>query len=187
MTTLSLCCSFQLEARALKDYNRGRSYLASMANKSRVPVLKDVSEATQCCIRELRVASTGTLTSADTGRTFFWWVTVALSLRSASLPLIDLSQKSTCVSVHCLFMFTFGYLLIIIRVSFYPGVLRLYCFSHLLKSYTFLWNWQYLVNKYMREIWLNAIQNITVYFCIWSCSFYSHLQSWKLIIWITAC
>lgn len=35
---------------AVKDYNRGRSYLSDMATKSHVPVFDDIDEAIQCCI-----------------------------------------------------------------------------------------------------------------------------------------
>ncbi len=35
----------QLSARAVRDYNRGRAYLASIANKNRVPVYTNISDA----------------------------------------------------------------------------------------------------------------------------------------------
>ena len=41
----------ELSARAVKDYNRGRAYLTSMANKSRVPVYSTVAAATSTAIQ----------------------------------------------------------------------------------------------------------------------------------------
>lgn len=35
----------QLSARAIKDYNRGRAYLASVANKNRVPIYTNIPDA----------------------------------------------------------------------------------------------------------------------------------------------
>nr|XP_046914773.1 uncharacterized protein LOC124495438 isoform X2 [Dermatophagoides farinae]XP_046914774.1 uncharacterized protein LOC124495438 isoform X2 [Dermatophagoides farinae] len=40
----------KLSPMAVKDYNRGRSYLSDMATKSHVPVFDDIDEAIQCCI-----------------------------------------------------------------------------------------------------------------------------------------
>ena len=41
----------ELSARAVKDYNRGRAYLTSMANKSRVSVYSTVAAATSSAIQ----------------------------------------------------------------------------------------------------------------------------------------
>ncbi|KAF7494382.1 hypothetical protein SSS_04341 [Sarcoptes scabiei] len=40
----------KLSSTAIKDYNRGRSYLSDMATKSHVPVFEDLDEAVKCCI-----------------------------------------------------------------------------------------------------------------------------------------
>ncbi|KAH9419367.1 hypothetical protein DERP_005878 [Dermatophagoides pteronyssinus] len=40
----------KLSPMAIKDYNRGRSYLSDMATKSHVPVFDDIDEAIECCI-----------------------------------------------------------------------------------------------------------------------------------------
>lgn len=44
----------KLSQRALKDYNRGRTYLANIANKSRVPIFTNVSDTAMCAVYLLR-------------------------------------------------------------------------------------------------------------------------------------
>ena len=44
----------QLTTKAIRDYNRARSYLTCVANKNRVPVFADISEATLCCVYKLK-------------------------------------------------------------------------------------------------------------------------------------
>ena len=39
-----------LTKHALKDYNRGRSYLSDIANREGVPVFDNVTEAVQCVV-----------------------------------------------------------------------------------------------------------------------------------------
>ena len=44
----------QLSARAVKDYNRGRAYLASVANKNRIPVYTNISDAVHRAVHLVR-------------------------------------------------------------------------------------------------------------------------------------
>ena len=39
-----------LSVNALKDYNRGRSYLSDFANREAIPVFDNVEEALQCVV-----------------------------------------------------------------------------------------------------------------------------------------
>lgn len=50
----SFICPLQLTTKAIRDYNRARSYLTCVANKNRVPVFADISEATLCCVYKLK-------------------------------------------------------------------------------------------------------------------------------------
>lgn len=43
-----------LTPRAVKDYNRARAYLTSLANKNKIPVHSDIKEAVLCSIDQLR-------------------------------------------------------------------------------------------------------------------------------------
>ena len=43
-----------LSKAALKDYNRGRSYLSDIANREGVPVFEEISEAVECLLRKAR-------------------------------------------------------------------------------------------------------------------------------------
>ena len=40
----------RLSVSALKDYNRGRSYLSDIANREAIPVFDNVEEALQCVV-----------------------------------------------------------------------------------------------------------------------------------------
>lgn len=42
-----------LSTDAIKDYNRGRSYLSDLATKMGVPVFSDINESIQCCIEKI--------------------------------------------------------------------------------------------------------------------------------------
>jgi raw len=42
----------QLSKQAIKDYNRGRMYLADLANRDGVPVFENISEAMQCVVNK---------------------------------------------------------------------------------------------------------------------------------------
>ena len=42
--------SFQLSQQAVKDYNRGRAYLSSIANKCRVPIFSSVTDAVHSAV-----------------------------------------------------------------------------------------------------------------------------------------
>ena len=44
----------QLTEKAIKDYNRARSYLSSIANKNRTPIFSNIAEAVMCCIYKLK-------------------------------------------------------------------------------------------------------------------------------------
>ncbi len=44
----------QLSERALRDYNRGRAYLASIANKSHVPTFTNIADATLCAVYKVK-------------------------------------------------------------------------------------------------------------------------------------
>ena len=39
-----------LSVSALKDYNRGRSYLSDIANREAIPVFDNIEEALQCVV-----------------------------------------------------------------------------------------------------------------------------------------
>ena len=43
-----------LSKAALKDYNRGRSYLSDFANREGVPVFEEIREAVECVLRKCR-------------------------------------------------------------------------------------------------------------------------------------
>ena len=40
--------------QALKDYNRGRSYLSDIANREGVPVFENISEALDCVVQKCK-------------------------------------------------------------------------------------------------------------------------------------
>ncbi|XP_041481634.1 uncharacterized protein LOC121428834 isoform X2 [Lytechinus variegatus] len=44
----------ELTPRAVKDYNRGRQYLADVASRERVPIFNDVEEATHALVERIR-------------------------------------------------------------------------------------------------------------------------------------
>ena len=44
----------RLSKAALKDYNRGRSYLSDFANREGVPVFEEVREAVECVVRKCK-------------------------------------------------------------------------------------------------------------------------------------
>ena len=46
-----------LTKTALKDYNRGRSYLSDIANREGVPVFDNVAEAVQCVVDKCKSVS----------------------------------------------------------------------------------------------------------------------------------
>ncbi|KAG0722549.1 hypothetical protein GWK47_044311 [Chionoecetes opilio] len=48
LTESSLVDGEQLSRQALKDYNRGRSYLTDQANRDQIPVFSDIQEAVEC-------------------------------------------------------------------------------------------------------------------------------------------
>lgn len=48
--TTSSSCLLQLSRHALKDYNRGRSYLTDQAKKDGIPVFSDIQEAVDCAV-----------------------------------------------------------------------------------------------------------------------------------------
>lgn len=43
-----------LSKTALKDYNRGRTYLSDIANREGVPVFDNVAEALQCVVEKCK-------------------------------------------------------------------------------------------------------------------------------------
>ena len=47
---------FQLTDLAIKDYNRGRTYLMDLANRERVPVFEDIEEAVLCVVQKIKEA-----------------------------------------------------------------------------------------------------------------------------------
>ncbi|KAK4301738.1 hypothetical protein Pmani_026134 [Petrolisthes manimaculis] len=53
LTEDSLVNGEQLSRLALKDYNRGRSYLTDQANKDGIPVFSDTQEAVECAINKV--------------------------------------------------------------------------------------------------------------------------------------
>ena len=44
----------KLTKQAVKDYNRGRSYLSDFANREGVPVFDEIQEALECVISKCR-------------------------------------------------------------------------------------------------------------------------------------
>ena len=46
--------SCQLSPKAVKDYNRPRAYLSTIASKNRVPIFSDIAEAALCCVYKLK-------------------------------------------------------------------------------------------------------------------------------------
>ncbi|MPC67544.1 hypothetical protein E2C01_061721 [Portunus trituberculatus] len=50
LTEDSLVDGEQLSRQALKDYNRGRSYLTDQASKDGIPVFSDIQEAVECAV-----------------------------------------------------------------------------------------------------------------------------------------
>jgi len=46
-----------LTKQALKDYNRGRSYLSDIANREGVPVFDNVTEAVQCVVDKCKTVA----------------------------------------------------------------------------------------------------------------------------------
>ena len=44
----------RLSKAALKDYNRGRSYLSDFANREGVPVFEEIKEAVECVLRKCK-------------------------------------------------------------------------------------------------------------------------------------
>jgi hypothetical protein len=51
----------QLSKQAIKDYNRGRMYLADLANRDGVPVFENISEAMQCVVNKCLARWAGAL------------------------------------------------------------------------------------------------------------------------------
>lgn len=45
---------FQLTPAAIKDYNRGRSYLIDLAKRQDVPVFSDLTQTLECAIEKLK-------------------------------------------------------------------------------------------------------------------------------------
>ena len=45
---------FQLTDYAVKDYNRARAYLCDLANRDKIPVFDDVTEAVNCAVATLK-------------------------------------------------------------------------------------------------------------------------------------
>lgn len=45
---------FQLTPAAIKDYNRGRSYLIDLARRQEVPVFNDLKQAAECAIEKVK-------------------------------------------------------------------------------------------------------------------------------------
>lgn len=45
----------QLTAAAVKDYNRGRSYLSDLAKRQDVPVFNDLKQAVECAIEKVKL------------------------------------------------------------------------------------------------------------------------------------
>merc|ERR1712018_412394 len=43
-----------LSPQALKDYNRGRKYLSDIANREKVPVFENISEALDCVVQKCK-------------------------------------------------------------------------------------------------------------------------------------
>lgn len=46
--------SFQLTKAAVKDYNRGRTYLMDLAKRQEIPVFDDLKKATKCAIEKVK-------------------------------------------------------------------------------------------------------------------------------------
>lgn len=44
----------QLTPAAIKDYNRGRSYLSDLAKRQGVPVFVDLRQALECTVEKVR-------------------------------------------------------------------------------------------------------------------------------------
>lgn len=53
---------FQLTPAAIKDYNRGRSYLIDLARRQDVPVFSDVKQAVECAIEKVKQCNCRTST-----------------------------------------------------------------------------------------------------------------------------
>lgn len=53
MSTFSLF--LQLTPAAVKDYNRGRSYLIDLAKRQDVPVYNDLKQAVDCAIEKVKL------------------------------------------------------------------------------------------------------------------------------------
>lgn len=49
-----LSFQFQLTPTAVKDYNRGRSYLIDLARRQEVPVFSDFKQAAECAIEKVK-------------------------------------------------------------------------------------------------------------------------------------
>lgn len=45
---------FQLTPAAIKDYNRGRSYLIDLAKRQDVPVFNDLTQTVVCAIEKIK-------------------------------------------------------------------------------------------------------------------------------------
>jgi len=45
---------FQLTVAAIKDYNRGRSYLIDLAKRQGVPVFTDIRAALECTVAKVK-------------------------------------------------------------------------------------------------------------------------------------
>lgn len=54
---------FQLTAAAVKDYNRGRSYLIDLARRQDVPVFNDLKQAVECTIEKVKQCTRGPTTA----------------------------------------------------------------------------------------------------------------------------
>lgn len=56
MIYLSMMFSQQLTPSAIKDYNRGRAYLADLAKRQNIPVFSEIKEALGCAIEKVKFA-----------------------------------------------------------------------------------------------------------------------------------
>ncbi|XP_014661742.1 PREDICTED: uncharacterized protein LOC106804877 [Priapulus caudatus] len=52
-----------LSVQAVKDYNRGRTYLSDIANRESVPVFDDVTEAVHCVIAKVKASAANNISS----------------------------------------------------------------------------------------------------------------------------
>lgn len=49
---------FQLTSSAIKDYNRGRTYLVDLAKRQGTPVFREIKDALNCAIDKVKLFKT---------------------------------------------------------------------------------------------------------------------------------